>query len=484
MNHVIDPRTLGAQSFRQRYRLRFAYVAGSMYKGIASKEMVIRMGKAGLLGFLGTGGMRPDRIESDLLHIQSELGGRYSYGLNFLASPFNPELECATTDLLLTYAVPCIEASAFTQMSSNLVRLRVSGLEPGPDGQVRSPRRILAKASRPEIAEQFLSPAPRPVLTRLIAQGAITQREAELAAEIPMADDLCVEADSGGHTDQGVASTLLPVMLKMRDELSARYRYNSPISVGLAGGLGAPEAVAAALTMGADFVLTGSINQCSVESGTSDTVKDMLQTANVQDTDIVPAGDMFEIGAKVQVFKKGLLFPGRAKKLYELYRQYDAIEEIDPKTREQIEQRYFGRSFEAVYAETRDYYQRTLPAMIESAERNPKRKMALIFRWYFVHSSRLALRGSETQKSDYQIHCGPALGAFNAWVKGTSMEPWRNRHVDAMAEMLMASAAQILDQRYRQMLSGPVLTDPSSSWKSSSITASANSHEGKQARHL
>jgi hypothetical protein len=37
---------------------------------------------------------------------------------------------------------------------------------------------------------------------------------------------------------------------------------------------------------------------------------------------------MFELGAKVQVFKRGLLFPGRAKKLYELYRQLDSLEQI------------------------------------------------------------------------------------------------------------------------------------------------------------
>jgi len=458
MVNDIDPETLGCAAFRQRHDVRYAYVAGSMYKGIASKELVVRMGEAGLLGFLGTGGLALDRIESDLVHIQARLGTR-RYGLNLLASPFNPEIEKATVDLFLKYGVPCIEASAFTQMSPDLVRFRVAGLARDSDGIVRAPRKVLAKASRPEVAEQFLSPAPPQLLDKLIARGSITRREAELAAEIPMADDLCVEADSGGHTDRGVASTLLPVMLRMRDDLRRRYRYPTPICVGLAGGLGAPEAVAAALILGADFVLTGSINQCSVESGTSAAVKDMLQNANVQDTDIVPAGDMFEVGAKVQVFKKGLLFPGRAKKLYDLYRQLASIDEIDPTTKEQIEKRYFGRTIDAVYAETRDYYKRTMPGIIETAERNPKQKMALIFRWYFIHTSRLALQGTQNCKSDYQIHCGPALGAFNAWVKGTPMEQWRNRHVDDMAHMLMLGAARILAHRYRELFSDSIATE-------------------------
>ena len=70
--------------------------------------------------------------------------------------------------------------------------------------------------------------------------------------------------------------------------------------------------------VGADFVCTGSINQCTVESGMSDVVKDLLQDINVQDTEYAPAGDMFEIGARVQVLKKGTFFPARANKLFML----------------------------------------------------------------------------------------------------------------------------------------------------------------------
>ena len=74
-----------------------------MYKGIASKEMVVRMGKAGLLGFLGTGGLALERIESDLLFIQHELRENGTYGLNLLASPMQPGLDEATVDLYLQF---------------------------------------------------------------------------------------------------------------------------------------------------------------------------------------------------------------------------------------------------------------------------------------------------------------------------------------------------------------------------------------------
>jgi trans-AT polyketide synthase/acyltransferase/oxidoreductase domain-containing protein len=422
-----------------------------MYKGIGSKELVVRMGKAGLLGFLGTGGLGLERIESDLLFIQHALRENGVYGLNLLASPMQPGLEEATVDLYLRFQVPRIEAAAFTQITAALVRYRAKGLTLNPEGTIHIPNYILAKVSRPEVAEQFLSPPPEPLVRRLVESGKITAQEARLAQRLPMADEICVEADSAGHTDRGVLHTLLPVMLRLRDKAVRRYNYPIQVYVGAAGGIGTPEAIAAAFVLGADFVLTGSINQCTVEAGTSETTKDLLQGAGVQDTDIVPAGDMFELGAKVQVFKKGLLFPSRAKKLYDLYRQYDSLDQIDLQTRAQLETRYFKRSFAEIFAETKEYYLRVLPQVVERAERDPKQKMALVFRWYFVHTNRLALRGDPAEKVDYQIHCGPAMGAFNQWIKGTDLEDWRNRHVDEIAVRLMRAAAEFLDDRFRAM---------------------------------
>lgn len=448
---IVVPEGLGSSAFRSRHRLTYAYVAGSMYKGIASKELVVRMGKAGLLGFLGTGGLKLERIEADLLYIQRELRDQGVYGLNLLASPMQPELEEATVDLYLRLKVPRIEAAAFTQITSALVRYRCKGLTQNRDGTVHIPNRILAKVSRPEVAEHFLSPPPDTLLRRLVESGTINNLEAELARRLPMADELCVEADSAGHTDRGVLHTLLPVMLRLRDKAVRGRDYPIAVYVGAAGGIGTPEAIAAAFILGADFVLTGSINQCTVEAGTSETVKDLLQDANVQDMDIVPAGDMFEFGAKVQVFKKGLLFPARAKKLYDLYRQFESLEQLDEQTRVQLEKRYFKKSFAEIFAETKEHYLRVAPEAIARAERDPKQKMALVFRWYFIHTNRLALRGDPAEKVDYQIHCGPALGAFNQWVNGTDLENWRSRHVDEIARRLMFGAARLLNDRFRAL---------------------------------
>jgi trans-AT polyketide synthase/acyltransferase/oxidoreductase domain-containing protein len=367
--------------------------------------------------------------------------------MNLLCNLERPDLEEKTIELFLKHGVRCVEAAAFMRMTPSLVRWRFSGLTRGVDGGIVRQRRTLAKVSRPEVAMAFMQPAPEAIVKALLAAGKITAAEAELGQSIPMADEICVEADSGGHTDQGVASTLMPAMFVLRDEMMAKYSYDKRIRVGAAGGIGTPHAAAAAFVMGADFIVTGSINQCTVEAGTSDAVKDLLQELNVQDTDYAPAGDMFEIGARVQVAKRGLFFPARANKLYELYQRHNSIDEIDSKTRQQIQERYFRRSFDDVWSETKAYYERTYPSKMAEIEKNPKQKMALIFKWYFVHTTRLAMNGNEDQKVDYQIHCGPAMGAFNQWVKGTDLRSWKNRHAADIGNRIMTGTAELLTER-------------------------------------
>ena len=221
----------------------------------------------------------------------------------------------------------------------------------------------------------------------------------------------------------------------------------------MAGGIGTPQAALCAFVMGADFITTGSINQCTVEAGTSEVVKDLLQEINVQDTDYAPAGDMFELGAKVQVLKKGVMFPARANKLYNLYQQYDGVDEIPEKIKIQLEKNYFKKSLIEVWNETKEYIiSKGEMDLLTSSEKNPKVKLSLIFRWYFGYSTRSAFEGLSTEKMNFQIHTGPALGAFNQWVKGTSLEPWRNRHVDQIGIKIMNEAAIMLQEQLKSIL--------------------------------
>ncbi len=446
----LTAKILGSEEFKRDYNLKYAYLTGGMYRGIASKEMVVRVGKMGMMGFLGCGGLSIAEIRESIEHIQKNLSEGQPYGMNLIYNITNPQMEEDMVDLFIQYGIKNVEASAYMNLTPAIVRYKLKGLKRDEGGQVVSTNRIIAKVSRPEVAEIFMSPVNENIIKIMLSEGKITAEEADMAKEVPVANDICAESDSGGHTDQGVAYALVPAIIRLRDDVMNRYDYQKRIRVGAAGGIGTPEAAAAAFILGADFILTGSINQCTVEAATSNSVKDLLQKMNVQDTEYAPAGDMFEMGAKVQVLKKGLFFPARAKKLYDLYRLHNSLEEIDDKTKKQIQENYFKRSFSDVYNEVKDY----LPSYeIESMESSPKYKMASIFRWYFGYSSRIAINGNEENKVDYQVHCGPALGSFNQWVKGTHLESWRNRHVDEIGMKLMNETAELLNERFRKLFS-------------------------------
>jgi hypothetical protein len=67
--------------------------------------------------------------------------------------------------------------------------------------------------------------------------------------------------------------------------------------------------------------------------------------------------------------------------------------------------------------------------------------MALVFRWYLGLSSRWSNTGEKGRELDYQIWCGPAMGAFNDWVRGTYLEAFANRRVVDVAHHMLQGAA-------------------------------------------
>lgn len=448
----VRPEGLGNPEFTADHGLKLAYLCGAMYKGISSESMVIALGRAGLMGFFGAGGVALEKIEAAILNIEKALGPSGVFGMNLLGGS-EPQLEARTVDLYLKREVRCVEAAAYIKVTPNLVRFRLQGAGRGAHGEIHTPNRIIAKVSRPEVARQFLSPPPAEMVTALRDQGLVTDAQAAIAPLIPLAQDVCVEADSGGHTDHGVAFALLPSIMKLRDDLQAGQGYERHIRIGAAGGIGTPHAAAAAFMLGADFIVTGSINQCTVEAGTSDVAKEMLSGINVQDTTYAPAGDMFELGAKVQVLKRGVLFPARANKLYELYTRHASLDDIDKKTLDQIESQYFKRSIAEVWDEILVYLEKKGMSIEPGKSLSPKQKLAMVFKWYFVQSTRLAMMGDDARRADFQIQCGPAMGAFNQWTKDSPLANWRERRVAEIGHLLMAQTAELFSSRLAKFAS-------------------------------
>ncbi|MEU0008017.1 hypothetical protein ABZ079_28070 [Streptomyces sp. NPDC006314] len=106
-------------------------------------------------------------------------------------------------------AAAVIEASGFPLITPTLVRFRLKG------------GRIIAKVSRSDVAAAFLAPPPERVVRRLLEAGEVTEAEVRSAAARPMADDLCVEADGGWLSSTADLPTLLPTVLRLRDEKAA-----------------------------------------------------------------------------------------------------------------------------------------------------------------------------------------------------------------------------------------------------------------------
>jgi trans-AT polyketide synthase, acyltransferase and oxidoreductase domains len=437
------PEWLGDRAFCEAHGVRFPYVAGEMANGIATTRMVIALARAEMLGFFGAAGLALESVERAVHELAGVLGGRPGWGVNLIHSPAEPGLEERVADLLLRRGVRRISASAFMEITPALARCAAAGLTLDPGGRIVRPVHVFAKVSRPEVAEKFMSPAPGQVLAALVARGRLTESEARLAARVPVAEDVTVEADSGGHTDNRPLGAVLPAILALRDTLVARFGYECPIRVGAAGGLGSPQGVAAAMALGAAYVLTGSVNQLAVESGVSDDARALLAQADLADVTMAPAADMFEMGIQVQVLRRGTMFAARARRLYDAYRGYPSIEAIPAGLRGTLERDVLHATLDEIWAETRSFWQQRDPAELARAEQDPRHRMALVFRWYLGKSSRWAIDGETARRADYQLWAGPAVGAFNRWTAGSFLAVPAERTVTQIALNLLEGAAVV-----------------------------------------
>ena len=155
------------------------------------------------------------------------------------------------------------------------------------------------------------------------------------------------------------------------------------------------------------------------------------------------------------------MFPLRAAKLYDLYANYGSYEEIPANQRQILEKDFFRRSFLEEWAHTKNFFSARDPHQVERAQQDPKHKMALVFRSYLGQSSNWANKGEASRRLDYQIWCGPAMGAFNQWVKGSCLEKPENRKTVTIAMNLLLGAAVLTRVNWlrSQGVTLPVVTE-------------------------
>ncbi len=440
---ALTPKQLGDRGFCEAHGVTYPYVVGAMANGITSVELVEAAASVGTLGVFGAAGLTLDRVEAALDRLQNSLGPD-GFGSNLIHSPNEPDLEEGVVDLYLRRGVRRVSASAYLGLTLPLLKYRYHGIRRDERGRVVTDQQVLGKISRVEVAEKLFSPPPEKMLQALVERGDLTPAQAELAALLPVAEDLTAEADSGGHTDNRPALALFPIIAALRDEKQELYDPQEiTLRVGAAGGIATPVSACAAFAMGAAYIVTGSVNQSCLESGSSDIVREMLCKAGQADVTMAPAADMFEMGVQVQVLKWGTMFPVRAKKLYQLYRDYGSLDELPQNERAVLEKGFFRQPLEQVWNDTRNFFQVRDPKQIERAESDPKHLMALVFRSYLGRASGWANSGVADRKVDYQVWCGPAMGAFNQWVSGTFLEEPKARRAALVAKNIMAGAAYL-----------------------------------------
>ncbi|MDR0965457.1 MAG: PfaD family polyunsaturated fatty acid/polyketide biosynthesis protein [Myxococcales bacterium] len=456
---AITQRELGSAAFQALFGLTKSYVGGAMAGAIASEALCVAASRVGGMAIFGAGGLSIEAIDAAMRALRAELGDR-AFGCNLLHAPHDPGHELLVAERCLAHQVCALEAAAFLKVTPAVVLFRARGLKTLPSGEIAGARHVFAKVSRPEVAAQFLKPPPATTLRELVAAQKLSEAEAALAAHLPVATAITAEADSGGHTDQRPLSVLLPLVLAERDRAREKNGWREasvPIFVGAGGGLGDPNSFLAALALGADYLVTGSLNQSCVEAGTSGMVKSLLCKAGMADMAMAPSADLFEAGGRVQVLKRGTLFAQRAQRLLDAWKSADAFEALPQAERARIEADILQQPFEELWEGTLRYWQARNPALAEKALLDGKTRMALTFRAYLGQSSRWARDGIEDRKSDFQIWCGPAIGAFNEWVSGTWLAPAEARAFGPVLDALFHASAALTRRQILQGMGGEAL---------------------------
>lgn len=421
--------------FCNKYGLKYPFVGGSMDHGISGKQLVSEMAKAGCLAFLSSTGLTFDQIHEEILETREMLTSKQFFGVNISYNPGNWIREDRMANLLIELDVPVVEASSYLTLTKELVKYKVSGLFKDENGEISSSHRVIAKVTRPDIAELFLLPIPNDLLKKLRDAGEITEEQFHMGAEISVADDICVVGDQAGPTDNSNLLSCFPVIKQWKEENQKTNPWLSRCNLGVAGGIGTKDAVKAVFTLGADFILAGSVLLCTPESEISDSCKEVLKGLQVHDTQLLSSPDLFGLVTRQRVVRKGLFFPARANHLYELYRSNRGVGDLSVNEKRKLETKYFNYKIEDIL---RDFNNQTNCDDRESSGQNEKSEMAILFKWYMEKAILSAKGGNQEERMNYCIKCSSALGALNQQLKGTALEDWKKRNVAKIVEFLMS----------------------------------------------
>lgn len=452
--------SLGSASFKKRYGLDYAYLIGGMFKGISSAAMVIEAARSGMLAFYGARDVPLKILKQQLGEIKAGVPGGRCFGVSLFHNPFDIRAEEQIIDLLISEDIRCISLSGCFDVFPHILRYRIAGLYRDKEGVIKNRHKVIVKISHPAIMELFLQPPSEKQIRELLDRQLITAEQAGLARNIGggirggiregigegmgigIADDFCVTGEAAARTGQESGFTLLPALKRIKEKVCPAYPGAREVHIGYAGGIGTPEAAMTAFLLGADFILTGTINQCTLEARTGGTAKRLLQNAGVQDTGPAPSFELFETGGRIRVLKKGSFYASRSLFFAGLYSRFNSLEKIDGKTVTKLEKDYFFKSLSEVDGLIREKYHHN-PEVLAKMDGKPGFKMAMFFRYYYNYCAGLAINDNQENILNYQIFCSPAMGSCNRWLTERGLESWEKRSAHKIGKMLMDETAAL-----------------------------------------
>ncbi len=428
----------GSLEFMRDHGLRHPCVAGSMGRGISGVPLVTALAQAGLLGFIGSFDVPVQHVAGMIDDCKARLGGAQNFGVNVHDCAENSSKSADLLSLCSEKSVPCVELSGFDRVTSALVKHRALGLSEH-DGLISRGHKVLLKTSRAEVARQFMQAAPARLLDELLETQQITSQQHRLAQQCPVADDVCVTCDGAWVNEPASAWIKLPEFQQLRASLGL---VAQSVRLGCSGGIGTPQSMAAAFQLGADFVLTGSINQCTVEAGVHEAVKAALAQAGVEDTAFAPRADALRSDVRSRVLCGVSHFATRARHVLQLMHKGLSLQSVGEDTRAGLEQHFFGQALETVLKTACE----SLPDAAQQQVRSDgHRQWMLVLQQYLRRAERAVLSDQDGDLRNARIDCSAAMGAFNAWAKGTPWQDWRARQVAPMTLALLRQCAEMLD---------------------------------------
>ena len=459
---------LGNKNFQEVHGVKYSYCVAPFEREVCSPKLVAELAQQGILGFCPVEYMDTHQVNETLTKLRSLSNGK-PYGVGYKYHPHHPDLEEHMLELFVSADVPRLFLSHYVQATKAMVHYRLTGLTANDKGVPQPKHQLFIRVPHTGLAEYFAQPAPQDLIDALVTEGRLTEEEGLLGSKLPLSQDIIVDGDvsrTGGKQD------IVSLFPALRHSLRrAKIGRSVEVRVGVAGELATPEAINAAFKMGADFVVTGSVNGLTIEAGGSQARKELLAKAKPEDFVSAPSFEYLDADYRVRVTKFGTMFATKANRMEELYRATDSLDGLTHEGLKFLEQKVFQCSLVEAYDKAEPFLRQWWPNLVEQATTSPKVRASLLLKWFLFESNQWAIDGVQGRQMDYQVRGDGAVGSFNLWRENTEFNDISKISVVQLALNLLKGAAVISRMQVLKEHGVPVPKE-AIFWKPQNITSS------------